>query len=618
MNFGGKYRIFKDLVNANNLKFSLNILNFTFYCLKNNFTFFSFIIIIFYILVRGSGGVEVWTIENKDAATTSDRVFKPIFKESRIARAMAFNENYFAYGTSTEIKVCNTSYELKYSIPRPRSHIIRFSPKGTYLIVYEIYISTKENPNNPNLFFYETATGKELQTFIMKKNSEWEPFFNHDESMLAIMLAGDVHFYDVSSAGVFTKSPLKVTGKVGGFSVSPGTNTHVAVYIQGAKGSPSMARLFKYPNIDATPVASKSFSQADRVEMIWNKKGNGCIILTTTDVDTTGASYYGKQALHFLATNGDSYSVPLSKSNPSLLFIKLIINSFAEAEGPIHQCAWSPRSNQFIVVYGNSPSNATLFNMKCDVVFDFGTGIRNHVYWNDFGNLVLFGAFENFRGNIEVWDLLKKQQIATGCAPDSTYLEWSPSGDLYLTATTSPRLRQGNGFKVWHYSGALLYELIWPEKTELLEVAWQKYPENVFKQPEATGKKIEGIQSVQPQVSTKKYVPPHIREFGEAAVSDNGRPGKAPIHQPQGVIPGLPPGYTSSKPKKHGKPQSSEDKPPGVDDDKKKATVIRKKLKDIKILKEKQQNGDKLDKNQLKKIDMEKELTKELAALKLS
>lgn len=86
--------------------------------------------------------------------------------------------------------------------------------------------------------------------------------------------------------------------------------------------------------------------------------------------------------------------------------------------------------------------------MKCDLVFDFGTGIRNHVYWNDFGNLVLFGAFENFRGNIEVWDLSKKQQIATGSAPDSTYLEWSPSGDLYLTATTSPRLRQGNGFKV--------------------------------------------------------------------------------------------------------------------------------------------------------------------------
>lgn len=158
-----------------------------------------------------------------------------------------------------------------------------------------------------------------------------------------------------------------------------------------------------------------------------------------------------------------------------------------------------------------------------------------------------------------------------------------------------------------------------------MEVAWQKYPNNFYKQPEAAaGKKIEGIQSIQPQVSTKKYVPPHIREFGEAAASSGGGGGgKAPIYQAQGPIPGLPPGYTSSKQpqKKHGNKQQSEgnDKPQGgVDDDKKKATVIRKKLKDIKILKEKQQNGDKLDKNQLKKIDMEKELNKELAALKLS
>lgn len=74
-----------------------------------------------------------------------------------------------------------------------------------------------------------------------------------------------------------------------------------------------MCRLFKYPNLDTAPIASKSFSQADKVEMMWNKKGTGCLILTSMDVDSTGVSYYGKQALHFLATNGDSFSVPLSE-----------------------------------------------------------------------------------------------------------------------------------------------------------------------------------------------------------------------------------------------------------------------------------------------------------------
>jgi len=220
-----------------------------------------------------------------------------------------------------------------------------------------------------------------------------------------------------------------------------------------------------------------------------------------------------------------------------LLLSIYILNTFniviiAEGEGPIHNVGWSPKSNQFIVVYGYQPANATLFNMKCDVVFDFATGIRNCVYWNDFANLVLFGAFGNLRGNVEVWDLNKKVQVSTSLATDTTLLEWAPSGDLYLTATTTPRLRQGNGFKVWHYTGSLLYELMWPDKQELYELTWQKYKEGFWKEPEVSAKKVEGIQSVQPQASAKKYVPPNIRLLGEEAANSSVAP------PAQGPIPG--------------------------------------------------------------------------------
>ncbi|KAG5675371.1 hypothetical protein PVAND_005280 [Polypedilum vanderplanki] len=589
-------------------------------------------------VVRSSTGIDVWEISNKDDPVPSKRVFKPFFKETRsAARCLAYSEKYFACGTKDNVKMYNLNYELQYTIPLTRSHILKFSPKGTYLIVYEIFISTKENPNSPNLFIYDADTGKELISFVMKKHSEWEPFISNDETLLAIMMSGDVHFYNIAN-GTFTKTTQKLSGKVGSFSLSPGQNTHVALYLQGVKGSPSMAKLFKYPNLDASAtVASKSFSQADKVEMIWNKKGNGCLIITSTDVDTTGVSYYGKQALHFLATNSDSFSVPL------------------KGDGPIHNVAWSPKSNQFIVVYGYEPANASLFNMKCDIVFDFGTGIRNCIYWNDFGNLVLFGAFGNLRGNIEVWDLSKKQQVSTSLATDTTLLEWAPSGDVYFTATTCPRLRQGNNFKIWHYSGALLFELIWPDKQELYELAWQKYAENFFKEPVISSNKIEGIQSSQPQASTKKYVPPNIREFGETGESSSSS-----VAPPaQGPIPGLPPGYTSSskftQPKKFSQRQSGNkhqnadgksqhqqqqrqkqrakpsnndnknknnnvqvDKPQMSEEDKKKVTAIRKKLKDIKGLKEKQEKGEKLDNNQVKKIAMEDDLNKELKALTLS
>jgi translation initiation factor 2A len=198
-------------------------------------------------------------------------------------------------------------------------------------------------------------------------------------------------------------------------------------------------------------------------------------------------------------------------------------------------------------------------------------------------------------------------------------LEWAPSGDVYFTATTAPRLRQGNAFKIWHYSGALLYEMMWPEKQELLELQWQKHPAGVFAEPAITSDKVEGIQSVQKQASDKKYVPPNVRNFGEDSTSSSSPAA-------QGPIPGLPPGYTSSKNQaaKTAKPNNRTRRPPPPgdndknDEERKKASAIKKKLKDIRVLKEKQEKGEKLDKNQLNKIASETELNKELAALKIS
>lgn len=172
----------------------------------------------FVCLVRSGSGLEIWNAENTDG-NPSARVFKPFFKEAKAARSMTYSENFFAYGNTTDgVKVYNsTKMELKFTVPRTKAYIIKFSPKETYLIVYEIFTSNKENSDNPNLFIYETESGEEKASFVMKRHSEWEPFFAQDESFFAIMLNGDVCFFEN-----FTKTQLKLSGKVGGFSVSPG------------------------------------------------------------------------------------------------------------------------------------------------------------------------------------------------------------------------------------------------------------------------------------------------------------------------------------------------------------------------------------------------------------
>lgn len=157
------------------------------------------------------------------------------------------------------------------------------------------------------------------------------------------------------------------------------------------------------------------------------------------------------------------------------------------------------------------PSKATVFNLKCEPIFEFGSGPRNSIYYSPHGNLLLLGGFGNLRGNIELWDANSKKQISTCDAPDSTFLQWAPDGKHFLTATTAPRLRIGNGYKIWHYSGSLLFEKQWPPQEELYEVSWKSYPKTAFEEPAITTERVEGIVSSQPQASKQAYRPPSAR-----------------------------------------------------------------------------------------------------------
>ncbi|CAG2066332.1 unnamed protein product, partial [Timema podura] len=51
---------------------------------------------------------------------------------------------------------------------------------------------------------------------------------------------------------------------------------------------------------------------ADRVDMFWNKIGSAVLLMTSMEVDKSGSSYYGKQALHALTCKGETAIVLLS------------------------------------------------------------------------------------------------------------------------------------------------------------------------------------------------------------------------------------------------------------------------------------------------------------------
>ncbi|XP_013787900.1 eukaryotic translation initiation factor 2A-like [Limulus polyphemus] len=558
------------------------------------------------ISVRGSDGLHLtYGPPNYNEYETFEK------DTSKICRVMAFSQDgkYFAWSNGSQVKVISLpSCSPVLQIAKPKTTCLQFSPTGDFIITWEPYSAIKENPrDNSNLHIWEVKSGTCLHSFIQKKQYLWYPQWSIDEKICARNVNNEVHFFENN---VFTTITKKIfLQKVSEFSLAPGPPPyHIACYVPGSKGQPSFVRLYRYPPCEgnSSVIANKSFFKADKVEFNWNKKGTGLLLLTSTDVDKTGASYYGEQLLHYLGTSGDTSIVKLAK------------------DGPIYSIDWSPRCNEFCVVYGFMPAKATIFNLKCEPVFDFGTGPRNAVYYNSHGNMLILAGFGNLRGNVEVWDMKAKKLVTQTQASDSTFLSWCPDGEHILTATTSPRLRVANGYRVWHYTGSLLFERRWDSDQELWEVCWQPCPFGTFPETEIKYTPVAGIETPQAQVTKQAYRPPALRgKPSTFKLHDDDEPPSNKKQSDQTIVPLSKSAQKNKKKKEAKKAKKEQEKVEERDENQpgnetspvyteadgtettgdpekdKKIRNIKKKLDQISKLKAKEQEGKTLELNQV-------------------
>ncbi|XP_021052850.1 eukaryotic translation initiation factor 2A isoform X2 [Mus pahari] len=532
-------------------------------------------------------------------------------------RAQCFQENL------EEIAKCTLLVRMGHCLPGAMEKIcLEFSPNNTVLATWQPYTTSKDGTaGTPNLQLYDMKTGACLKSFIQKKMQNWCPSWSDDEIICARNVNNEVHFFENNNFNtIANKLHLQ---KVNDFNLSPGTQPYkVAVYVPGSKGAPSFVRLYQYPNFAGpqAALANKSFFKADKVTMLWNKKATAVLVIASTEVDKTGASYYGEQTLHYIATNGESAVVQLPKN------------------GPIYDVVWNSSSTEFCAVYGFMPAKATVFNLKCDPVFDFGTGPRNAAFYSPHGHILVLAGFGNLRGQMEVWDVKNYKLISKPVASDSTYFAWCPDGEHILTATCAPRLRVNNGYKIWHYTGSLLHKYDVPSNGELWQVTWQPFLDGIFPAKTIKYQAVPSeVASEEPKVATA-YRPPALRnkpvtnsKLHEEEPPQNMKPHpgsdkplsktalknqrkheakKAAKQEARSDV--APPPVPQSAPRNTVTQSASGD--PEVD---KKIKNLKKKLKAIEQLKEQAAAGKQLEKNQLEKIQKEKALLQELEDLEL-
>ncbi|NXI23083.1 EIF2A factor, partial [Sterrhoptilus dennistouni] len=574
---------------------------------------------LFPLAVRGSEGLYM---VNGPPSFTESTAFQR--DSGKNCKAVAFSKDgsLFAWCNGEKVNVVNvTRAELLHSFDLPKTVCLEFSPKNNVLATWQAYATAKDGTAGvPNLQLHDLKTGKCLKSFIQKKMQNWCPCWADDESICARNVNNEVHFFENNNFNtIANKLHLQ---KVSDFVLSPGAQpTKVAVYVPGSKGAPSFVRLYQYPNFGGpqSALANKSFFKADKVTMLWNKKGTAAVIL---------------------AKHEESLRNLFRLALKNAISQQLRVSPFPLAKnGPIYDVAWSPNSIEFCAVYGFMPAKATVFNLKCDPVFDFGTGPRNAAYYSPHGHILVLAGFGNLRGQMEVWDVKNYKLISKPVASDSTYFAWCPDGEHIVTATCAPRLRVGNGYKVWHYTGSVLHSHEVPGDQEVWQVSWQPFPDGVFPERAVRYQAVPGeVPGAEPKPA-QAYRPPALRnkpvtssKLHEDEPPQNMKPqlggndkplsktalknqrkheakkaakqeAKAEAHQgpaqaqtPQNTVPAITTGD------------------PEVD---KKIKNLKKKLKAIEQLKEQAAAGKQLEKNQVEKIQKEAALLKELEDLEL-
>jgi len=510
----------------------------------------------------------------------------------------------FAWSLNECVLIANADTgNIVRELPAPKVSFLVFSPRNTYLATWQNPTSSSEGTPE-NLHIWDIKTGELVAKFHQKSQNGWEPQWSDDESIFARNVSGEVQFYQGSNIQEGIKSRLQLPGLTF-FELSSGNAPYkVAVFVPEHQERPAFVRIFNYGAWNV-PVSSKSFYKADKVQMIWNGSGTKVLVLTSTEVDSTGKSYFGETGLYFLDSGGKFDSrVTLDK------------------EGPVHDIAWSPNSKEFVVVYGFMPAKAVLFDNKCNVIHDFGAYPVNTIKFSPYGQIISFAGLGNLAGEMFLWDREKLKLISDISARDASHVEWAPDARHIITATLFPRLRVDNGYKIWKFDGTLIEETLVPE---LYQIAWRpgKFPNKPLPAVSQASKDSKAQNSSSASFSAsgsfssaakKAYVPPHLRGL------QNDSAPRALHELLDENINGTP---QKDDGKGKGKEKDSQDKgkkkdaKPPLDKEEleKKIKNVNKKLKDIQALKDLQNEGKTLELNQLDKIKKEGSIQKELRDL---
>ncbi|EDO07344.1 Eukaryotic translation initiation factor eIF2A family protein [Babesia bovis T2Bo] len=336
---------------------------------------------------------------------------------------------------------------------------ILFSTKDTYLVVHTAW--SEANPNN--LVIYR-INGPDVtpvlaipysKSYTVKRYPIWTPC----ETYCTIRVNNDLFVFKDGQYSLETPlSKISLTfGDDGAvpfsansiISISPVTKNgacYLAAFTPEQKGTSGLVRIYNLQ--DATkPCYENVFKYAEEGEFFWSTRGTTAVLRTFINNVKGLSSYYGGNGLFLLQPHKANHETIMEPT-----------------EGQAHEVSWSRTANDILIIKGTRPAELDMYDGNSgNKILTFGRHHRNTIRRDAFDRLVLIGGFGNLSGDIDIWDLKKRCKIAQTKSDCAVFCDFAPDGRYFVTATTCPRMRVNNCFKVFSYSGKLVSQIDFDE-----------------------------------------------------------------------------------------------------------------------------------------------------------
>lgn len=152
-------------------------------------------------------------------------------------------------------------------------------------------------------------------------------------------------------------------------------------------------------------------------------------------VDKSGSSYYGREKLFLYNGQAKNFSEVVTY------------------EGVLHNVALDCRGDTIAVTSGKMPAYTVLYNSKGAPFYLLNNDFRNRIYFAPNEELVAVAGFGSLNGEIEIWDYSKQELIAKSSSSRSSFIKWSFSSKMYMTAVVAEKLKVDHRISIFKFDG---------------------------------------------------------------------------------------------------------------------------------------------------------------------